>query len=270
VGRVELRANYMKPSVISISSDPACPELASLVGTSPFSGFRNAIGELMPRERAAHSVRLRLLYDLAPALLVSGRALRAAGVPIEMSGRTRIPVDICAGWVQGGTLLSGLTDAGPPFRVGPIASTLSPEDDPLSWHDAGPLPAHATRRSRRLDLWPEGDVVLIESNFRESHVGKDGRETIVHEYGLRGAIEPLEQRFLWCTSTPGVLPYPECPSAASSADRLAGVQLNEVTELVRHEFTGPSTCTHLNDTIRCLEDADALMSLLTPSFRTRA
>ena len=113
-------------------------------------------------------------------------------------------------------------------------------------------------------------MVLIESYFRDSHVDNDGRETIVHEYGLRGAIDRREQRLLECATTPGALPYPECPSAASSADRLAGVQLNEVTELVRREFTGPSTCTHLNDTFRCLEDAGALMSLLTPSFPTHA
>jgi hypothetical protein len=268
VGRVELRAEYLKRRVISISSEPSYPELAALVGANPFSGFRDAIGDLMPRERAAHSIRFRLLYDLAPALLVSGRALRAAGVPIEMPGRTRNPVDICAGWVQGGTLLRGLTEAGPPLHVGPIAPTLWLEDDPLSWHDADPLPVHATRRSRRLDLWPDNGAVLLESYFRDSHVDTHGRETIVHEYGLRGAIDPLKRRILWCVTTPGALPYPECPSAAGSADRLVGMHLSEVTALVRREFIGSSTCTHLNDTFRCLEDAEALMLLLKPTVRT--
>ena len=238
MGRVELCAEYLKSRVISISSDPAYPQLAALVGASPFSGFRSAIGDLMPRERAAHSICFRLLYDLAPALLVSGRTLRAAGVPIEMSGRTRNPVDICAGWVQGGSLIRGLTESGPPLHVGPIAPTLWLENDPLSWHDADPLPTHSTRRSRRLDLWPEDGVVLLESYFRDSHVDMRGRETIVHEYGLRGAIEPLERRILWCSTTPGSLPYPECPSAAGSADRLVGVHLDEVTDLVRQEFVG--------------------------------
>ena len=124
-GRVELRANFREGSIIGIASDPADHALDSLVGSSPFSGFRASLEALLPGERAAHTVRFRLLYDLAPALLVSGRALRAAGVRIEMSGRARNPVDICAGWAEGGSLLAGLTDEGPPLHIGPDAAPLS-------------------------------------------------------------------------------------------------------------------------------------------------
>ena len=195
-GRVELRANFREGSIIGLSSDPAEPALVSLVGSSPFSGFRAKLEALLPGERAAHTLRFRLLYDLAPALLVSGRALRAAGVRIAMSGRSsRGPVDICAGWAEGGTLLTGLTEDGPPLQIGPEVGPLSLPGDPLGWHAAAPLPIHSTRRSRRLDLWEHDGVVRLEAYFLDSHVDGDGCETVVHEYGVRGALDPVQEQF---------------------------------------------------------------------------
>ena len=210
-------------------------------------------------------MRFRLLSDLAPALLVSGRALRAAGVRIEMSGRTRRPVDICAGWAEGGTLLAGLTDEGPPLVIGPAAAPLSPPADPLAWHATAPLPAHATRRARRLDLWEDGGAIHLEAYFRDSHVDADERETVVHEYGVRAALDPAEGRFLWCRAVPGTLPYPECPDAAHSAAGVVGVRADDLTALVREKFVGPTTCTHLNDTFRCLDDSWSLTRHLRQS-----
>ena len=48
-------------------------------------------------------------------------------------------------------------------------------------------------------------------------------------------------------------------------ERLAGVRTDDLTVLVRQEFLGTSTCTHLNDTFRCLEDCGALVGLLRKS-----
>jgi len=262
---VELRALYREGSIISLSSDPAEPALESLVGSTPFSGFRASVEALLPHEQVAHTVRFRVLCDLPPALLVSGRALRVAGVPIEMSGRAGNPVGVCAGWVEGGTLLAGLTEAGPPLHVGPVAAPLSPPADPLAWHVAAPLPVHGTRRSRRLDLWEDNGSVRLEAYFRDSHVDARSRETVVHEYGVRAALDPEQERFLWCAAVPGALPYPECPSTAKSAGRLVGVRPGDLTALVRREFVGPSTCTHLNDTFRSLGDSGALLRLLRKS-----
>ena len=263
--RVELRAHFREGSIIGLSSDPAEPALESLVGSSPFSGFRARLEALLPGERAAHTVRFRLLHDLAPALLVSGRALRAAGVRIEMSGRSRSPVDVCAGWAEGGTLLAGLTEDGPPLHMGPDVGPLSLPGDPLAWHAAAPLPVHSTRRSRRLDLWEDDGALRLEAYFRDSHVDGDGRESVVHEYGVRGALDPVQEQFLWCHAVPGTLPYPECPAAARSAERLSGVRSEDLTALVRQQFVGPSTCTHLNDTFRCLGDTGALTRFLRRS-----
>jgi hypothetical protein len=58
-----------------------------------------------------------------------------------------------------------------------------------------------------------------------------------------------------------VLPWLECPGALGSAARVQGMALNELRPRIRSEFVGTSTCTHLNDTLRCLGDLDALIEL---------
>jgi hypothetical protein len=60
----------------------------------------------------------------------------------------------------------------------------------------------------------------------------------------------------------GPLPYPECPGAAASARRLVGAPVDGVRRSVRSTFVGPTTCTHLNDTLRVMEDACALLAAL--------
>ncbi len=59
-----------------------------------------------------------------------------------------------------------------------------------------------------------------------------------------------------------VLPGPECVNAAASAARVVGVPLTELRSHVRTDFTGTSTCTHLNDALRGLGDVAPLASLL--------
>ncbi len=259
--RVALKAAYLEPCVLSVASDPPLEELAALVGTSPLGGFRRAVGELMPVERSSHSIRYRLLSDLPAAYLASGRALRAAKIPLPSSGRGGPPVDICAGWAAGGTAITGLSEFGPPLHIGPEASAVAPDDDPHAWHEVDLLSRHGTRRRRRLDLWDSDGVTHVECHFRDSHVDGDGVETVVHEYGVHGAVDPVEQRLLWCRADPGPLPFPECPGAVGSAGRLQGVALGDVARLVQDSFTGPTTCTHLNDTFRTMGDLATLLGV---------
>jgi hypothetical protein len=46
-----------------------------------------------------------------------------------------------------------------------------------------------------------------------------------------------------------------------SAGRLAGSPVAGLRQHVRDRFLGTSTCTHLNDTLRSLEDIPALLEL---------
>jgi hypothetical protein len=56
-----------------------------------------------------------------------------------------------------------------------------------------------------------------------------------------------------------VLPWPECWRAADSTERLVGLPLSQVEELVRTGLVGRGTCTHLNDTLRALVDVGDLL-----------
>jgi hypothetical protein len=259
--RLDVTVNYLKGSIAAIAATPSDPRLAALVGVRAYSGFRSAVEGVLPTEAQSHSVRFQLLDELPAAVLASGRAMRAAGVSIDMRGAT-LPVDICAGWVAGGTLLTGMTDFGPPLHVGPRAPALEADDDVLAWHTSAPLPAHATRRCRRLDLWQEDDRVWIDSFFRDSHVDAHGMETVVHEWRVQAELDPATRRFVSAAAQMGPLPYPECPGAAASVGRLVGMSCDGLRRAVRSSFVGTSTCTHLNDTLRSMEDVAALLDAL--------
>jgi len=215
----------------------------------------------MPNERVSGSVRYQLLDDLPTALMLSGRVLRAEGLGLNMNP-SQLPIDICAGWATGSTLLAGLTEKGPPLHLGPVAPPLKPADDILGWHQFGSLEPNATRRHRRLDIWEDGQAGHVEGFFRDSFADADGAETVVHEYTVHALVDPGTSRFITCAADAGPLPYPECPSAVASAQRLDGLSVGGLRRSVRDDFVGPSTCTHLNDTLRSLEDVGALLRLL--------
>jgi hypothetical protein len=124
------------------------------------------------------------------------------------------------------------------------------------------LPVHSTRRLRRLDIWEEGGLGRADCFFRDSHIDLDGVEKIVHEWRLLALFDPVARTFLSSEAETGPLPYPECPRAAASADRLAGMPIDGMRRAVPKAFTGPSTCTHLNDTFRAMEDVGALLDAL--------
>jgi hypothetical protein len=248
--------------VARITARPPDARLEQLVGVPTSSGFRRAVMTEMPGEERSRSVRFQLLDDLPTALLVSGYAVHTAGVSPRGPGKRGIKVqqaDVCAGWAVGGALLDSLDDDGlPPSREGSPAPAVEPADDPLAWHNMDPLPAHAMRRRRRLDVWSEDGVEQVESWFRDSHMGADGVETVVHEYTVRATVDRETMRFLACEAGVGSLPWPECPQAAASASRLVGAPVEGLRRWVRQTFVGPTTCTHLNDTLRSLEDVGAL------------
>ena len=260
--RLDVRVDFTSGAIERIIADPDHPPLATLEGVPAVHGFRTAVEKAMPGERESGSLRYQLLDDLPIALMLSARALRAAGVGLPVATPGQLPVDICAGWAAGGTLLAGLTEKGPPLQPGPVASQIRDSDDALAWHEFNPLPPHATRRHRRLDVWHDGQTAVIDCFFRDSFAGSDGIETVVHEYSVSGTVDPASSRFISCEATAGPLPYPECPRSVASAGRLAGTSMDGLRREVRDTFVGPTTCTHLNDTLRSLADVSALLRAL--------
>jgi hypothetical protein len=152
-----------------------------------------------------------------------------------------------------------------PVTLGPPAPLLEDDADPMAWHAMADLVPHAVRRRRRLDLLEPGEGErehAIDLHFRDSHVDGQGRETIMHEYTMSGAVDLQAGRIESVSARAHVLPWVECPGALASAQRVDGMDLAALRTRVRKEFVGRSTCTHLNDSLRSLADVTALQLAL--------
>ncbi|GAB2972461.1 DUF2889 domain-containing protein [Amycolatopsis acidiphila] len=248
----------------ALSTDPAYPELDGLVGTSAGSGFRAKVLDAVPALGEDGALLYQLLDDVPVTTLVSGQAYGAAkqaegghrprGTSQHVHGR-----DMCAGFADGGTIMAGFDATGrAPIVTGPAAPPLT-GDDPWAWHDVPPLPPHAMRRSRLMDVDPGRERVDVF--YRDSYVRPDGLETVIHEYTVVLDFDAAEGVVRSCEATPRALPWVECPAAAASVTRLAGVALAGLRGHIRRTFTGTSTCTHLNDTLRALADVPDLLRL---------
>jgi hypothetical protein len=289
-GRIDFMAGRL---LAEVTSQPDRPALQSLLGQRVSSGFRAAVQAADPDLAADDSLLNLLLDDFPVATLVSGHAIgaglggngrpllslaeatgqpRAEGLPpgfAVTSARPAFIRNLCAGFADGGTIMNGVdTNGRPPVVTGPEAPQLT-TDDELGWHELDWLPPGAMRRSRRLDLVP-GPVASIDVLFRDAHVDDEGLQTIVHEYTISAAVDTRDGALVWCAATPRVLPWVECPAAALSAGRLVGMPVAGLRQHVRDTFLGTSTCTHLNDTLRSLEDLPALLQLAGDHHLTAA
>ena len=260
----EARVAYLpQREVTELRTEPAQPAARQLVGTRATSGFRAALDAAFPAERDARSLLYLLLDDLPVAALVSGYAMSfGLRVPMPVGYKMSQHPDLCAGWRTGGTILKEMEETGRvPVVTGPEARPLAREGDPLAWHALPLLPPNGMRRHRRLDL-KLGEKLSVDVLFRDSHVAPDGRETIVHEYTVTASVDPEKLSFDHIEATARALPWIECNPAAASASRLVGRPVRGLRPQVRADFTGTSTCTHLNDTLRSLEDVEALAVVL--------
>jgi Protein of unknown function (DUF2889) len=288
------RVDFMGGRILTeVRPDPDRPSLQALLGQRVSSGFRAAVQAADPGLTAGDSLLNLLLDDFPVATLVSGHAIGAgitgSGRPVlslaEATGQPRAdgpppgfaptsarPAfirNLCAGFADGGTIMNGVdTNGRPPVVTGPEAPDLA-TGDRLGWHELDPLPPGAMRRRRRMDLLP-GPLASIDVLFRDSHVDDQGLETIVHEYTVCATVDTRAGVLVSCAATPRVLPWVECPAAALSAGRLAGAPVTGLRQRVRDTFLGTSTCTHLNDTLRSLEDIPALLQLAGDYYMTTA
>jgi hypothetical protein len=269
------------PIVQSLMLSPTVDGLDSLVGRRASTGFRAVIDEATAAERG--SLGYLLLDEIPAATLVSGFAVAAAaergdvdlsGMKLAPSSQPRLQVpDLCAGFRTGGTMLANQDESGrTPMLFGPVALPVERPADEWAWHEIAPLPAHAMRRRRRIDVYDAVDddpagiagsgQLRVDVFFRDSHMSAEGVETAVHEYTVDARVDRATMSVVACEATPRVLPWRECPEAAASARRLAGRPLRGLRPEVRAQFVGPSTCTHLNDVLRGLEDVEWLVAEL--------
>jgi len=301
-GEARLWARVDGPSraLVEIATVPEVPALQDLVGAIVGPGWRGRVDELVPADgtsawrarvdqlvcraggAALHapgdgavpadgssgSLLYLLLDDLPGAGLVSGYAMQrdggVRGAPAGEELESR--VDLCAGWAAEATILVTIRGHGEvPTPLGPLAPALGRADDPLAWHVMEPLAPTAMRRGRRLDVIAPADRAApwpFHVFFRDSHMDRDGRETIVHEYSVSGTVDAGAGRIVDIGAVADVLPWVECPNAVASADRLRDRPLGGLRPWVRQTFTGTTTCTHLNDTLRGLTDLEVLLRLV--------
>jgi hypothetical protein len=271
-------------AVRQIETIPSVPGIENVLGRSAATGFRAAVDEAIGAQSFRGRAIYQLLDDIPVATLVSGYAVGFAGgrEPTgdddrpwkRAEGMAELQVaDLCAGFQAGGTIMRARaegTRGGGGHVTGPIAPSVERPDDPWAWHEFLPIGTDSMRRRRRIDVWRDDDpgVVRVDAFFRDSHMGEDGHETIIHEYIVDAGVDTETMTFVHARATPRVLPWYECPQAAASGGRLVGMPVAGLRPLVRAEFLGPTTCTHLNDTLRALEDVDALIAAL-PDTTTR-
>jgi len=254
-------------SLEKLAVQPAA-DTASLLGLPVSAGFRAAVDRAVPEHRERHSPLYLLLDDLPVAALISGYATlyRRGSNPTPDSasvGRRRPMADICAGWRSDGVMMTTMASGrGSLTPVGPAAPTLERSDDPMAWHEIEALAPGAMRRRRLVDVAAVGSGLDVSAMFRDTHVDESGDETVLHEYELHVDVEPETMTVRSCVATARALPWPECPAAGASARRLEGHRIDDIRTLVRTDFRGTSTCTHLNDLLRSLGDVEALARAL--------
>jgi hypothetical protein len=269
VGQAQLHATVeMIARVVQhIEIEPAIPGMSNLVGAPAMSGFRAVADKAAPQLREHRDLRYTLLDDVPVTALISGHALSASGALGDVAKSGYLPVaDQCAGFVTGGLLMLSFEAGDPAVVTGPVAPDIGDADDTLAWHEMPSLPIHGMRRRRRLDVHHGrgGANVVIDAMFRDTYMRLDGNETIIHEYTLGAIVDPDTHTITHSRATPRVLPWQECPGAVASATRIVGMTLDELHFRVRKELFGTTTCTHLNDLLRSIADARALIPLLPP------
>jgi hypothetical protein len=257
---LDARVSLRDRTLLSLELRPTQPAAAVLVGRPVGAGFRAAIDPGLAGTPAAV-----LLDDLPVANLISGyAALRvdpAPGAP-DFARATAVYAaqgDICSGWRKDGAMMTLIANEGiMPVPVCPAAPALEDPSDPAGWHPMAALPPTSMRRRRRIDVLPRRDHGLhVDAMFRDSFWELNGDEVVLHEYVLAADVDP-SGRIVRIRAEAHVLPWPECPAAAASAERLIGTVVEALPTTVKQDLRGITSCTHLNDLLRSLRDVRRL------------
>jgi hypothetical protein len=257
-------------TITAIESDPPRPAMARLVGERGGGRLRGVLGQVMPEERDGATPLYLILDDISGASLVAGWAwsqwdpdwlarMRAAIDDPQIAKFMKDRTNVCIGHAPG----SSAFDMEAPSRS--VASAPAPDlrraDDPGGWHEFTAQESVGLRRARRIDVSLD-EVIRIDSAFQDSGSTPQGGRTALHEYSLTATADPKTLKLLSIEATPRVLPFVECPSATLNLPRLLGTPLPELREKVLAELPGAAGCTHLNDALRALAEAPALLARL--------
>lgn len=270
LAQAEMRTRTQDRQILEIAAVPAPPRLQELVGVRAGGSLRGALAESVPELRDSGDPLYLLLDDIAGASLVGGFVMfkwrdalpELADLGARMKGRQMI--GICSGFRPGASSLDDEGyQSGIPHRVQTVSPIEDPQD-PWSWHQLDEHPPMAMRRSRRIDVWLDGDALEVDAMFRDHCWQPDGTEIAVHEYRVLATGDRRSGLLTSVVAEPRVLPYAECPAAASNVGAVEGVAMADLRQEVLRRLQLTDCCTHLNDALRALAEVPVLATALTP------
>lgn len=251
----------------SLSASTDRVDLQPLVGVQGGGGSRARVVQLLPGEVAAGTPLYLLLDDLAGATLVSGFAYTHWRKKEEVfdfnspeTKARKISMEgICAGFQKGASALG--VDGNPPavHAIQPVPNLVR-DGDSWAWHDLIEVNEVSSRRSRRMDVWREGDEYVIDAFFQDAGTSPAGPRIAVHEYTIQARVNAMSDIVTSIQAVPQVLPFRECPLASVNVGRLVGQPLREFRTIVNEQLPGIDGCTHMNDALRALAEVPVLVA----------
>ncbi|MGE0387530.1 MAG: DUF2889 domain-containing protein [Gammaproteobacteria bacterium] len=234
--------------------------LGELVGESSWTGFRGLLLRKGAADCQPGTLLYQLLDDVPVAAMITGYMdARAGRRSVRRAATAPDWINVCAGWIEGGASHRRIAGGEAGFIIaGPVATPLADGSDAYAWHAQPRLPDGAMRRRRRIDLRRSGTAIVVDSILRDVFIEPGDVETLVHEYAIETLVDAQTLRVTASSARHGSLPTVDCPAGTASAARLAGLDCTDLREAVRRGFRGPTTCTHLNDSLRALADIAVL------------
>lgn len=261
--RAEVHATLSPPgaTVTELAGDLPDAVARGLLGASVSTGFRRILQGVVPPE-SRMGMSYRLLHDLPGATLVSQSVPIHAGHTLFEPSALLALADACQGWRTGEYQMNEVGAGRMPLPIGPVPNDLDDGSDPLAWHEVNLPPGDTFRRSRRLDLWREDEVLAIDLHYRDAYRPVDRPGMVVHEYSVRARADPATLTLQQISTEAHALPWATCNSVVSTSDELLGVRLGACDVTVRTRLRGTAGCTHLNDSLRELDEVPTLAAAL--------
>lgn len=253
--------------ILALEAIPSEPRVEKLIGVKAGSASREVIASVM--SDLVGTALYQVLDDFAGASLVArwiwsqwlddwGTYMEKQSAGQKTHGRGGNMLDICTGFAAGSSALL-------PNRLHDVAldnvASVGPLDnphDPQGWH-AMPVPeGPAMRRARRIDLWREGRLIMVDAALQDSGTSPKGGRKGVHEYRVYAEIDAASGVMESMQALPLILPFPECPGASVKAARVVGQRVEDFRRVVLDILPSTMGCTHLNDVLRALADVPIL------------
>ncbi|CAB4363953.1 unannotated protein [freshwater metagenome] len=249
--------------IVSVSSTPERANIEALIGCQGGGHLRAALDHALPGEREAGTPLYLLLDDISGCSLIAGFVVvRWPELLPPSHERPRINLEgVCIGFAPGNSSLIEQQSGAVAHRVQQVGSLINP-DDPHGWHDLAELPGLSMRRARRIDVWRDGDTIVIDSAFQDSAGDPHLDRVAVHEYRLQATADAATLTLQTVTPDPRILPFRECPSAKHTAASLIGTPLANLRLAVLENLGKTNGCTHLNDALRALAEVPVLLEHL--------